>query len=425
MSTHSVLLRGLAVALLLLIPASCAQHVDNPSIAGSASCVWRDPVLQAEEQAAAAAVWKSNLSRRYAIVHPSRAYAGVWLRDSFWTFLALGDVTLSGRALRHFANHQAPTGQVPTQFTSFLRQPILRDDESTLLFVIWSEWQARHRGWYPSARSLSLALGFVQRHVRQGRYTSRVGSYADWFDAYRLQHADNLSYNQGLYVDALLAAQQLRQHVTSSQIGAAIAAYRALTDHAHGYLRFSSLLPYHDISSLTGEFLALWLFGRPLLSNAVVGSTVRAQPPFEYGFRVVTNADGTYLRPSAFVTHVFPGDYQNGGSWLLYDYMALATSCIQGTPTAANRMADRLREEFRYGPVFHEYLNTDISSPLAQHEPAYRDGFAWDTFVLRVDDFLKERAGQPRRQSPQANAVQARWQGNGRQTGWLAVPRFL
>jgi hypothetical protein len=380
-----------ASTLLLLVSAGCVQSSSRPPVVKAIRCVWQDSALLAEEHAAAASVWKSNVSRKYAIVHPSRAYAGVWLRDSFWTFLAIGDVTLSGRALRHFAARQLPSGQVPTQFTVFLRQPILRADESTMLYLIWAEWQAQHHGWHPSTESLSLALGYVQRQARQGRYMSQAGSYADWFDGYRLPRADNLSYTQGLYVDALLAAQQMHLSNPASAVTAAINAYRSLADPSHHYLRYSMLLPYHDISSLTGEFLAQWLFRRSLLSSSVVAATVRTQPRFDSGFRVVTKADGTYLNPRAFITYMSPGDYQNGGSWLLYDYMALATDCIDGSSAVGNRMAGRLRMEFQYGPVFHEYLNTDPKSPLARSEPAIRDGFAWDTFILQVDQFLRDR----------------------------------
>ena len=99
-----------------------------------------------------------------------------------------------------------------------------------------------------------------------------------------------------------------------------------------------------------------------------------------------------YLDPRAFITCMSSGEYQNGGSWLIYDYLALATDCIDGSSAVGNRMAGRLRMEFQYGPVLHEYLNTDPKSPLARSEPAIRDGFFWDTFILQVDQFLRERA---------------------------------
>lgn len=182
--------------------------------------------------------------------------------------------------------------------------------------------------------------------------------------------------------------------------GAAIAAYRALADPHDGYLRFSRLHAYHDVSGLTGEFLAEWLFGRDLLPDATVSATLRTQPRYGNGFRVVTNADGTYLSPHLFVTHEFPGDYQNGGSWLLYDYLALATGCAHHVGGTGAALAARLRLEFRRGAVLHEYLNTDPTSALAGGEPSVRDNFSWDTFILQVDRFLHAQAAPVARSTP-------------------------
>lgn len=361
------------------------------------SCAWHDPSLQAQEQHAVALVWKANLSRRFAIVHPSQAYAGLWLRDSFWAFLADGDAKLAGRALHHFASQQRANGQVPTQFFIFLRQPLYRDDESTLLYLIWADWQAQHHGWQPTRQSLDRALTYVRRQVRDGNYMSHEGSYADWLDGYRLPSTDTLSYTQGLYADGILAARALGLNVQNTEVDAAIAAYRSLADTQSGYLRFSRLHAYHDISGLTGEFLAQWLFRRPLLGDATVAATLQSQPPYGSGFRVVTNADGSYLSSSMFVVDESAGDYQNGGSWLLYDYVALATGCLHHVAGTGQAMAARLRLEFRHGAVLHEYLNTNPDSPSSGTEPAYRDNFSWDTFILQVDRFMRAQAAPPTR----------------------------
>lgn len=394
---HTLAVCGIALgatALLLLAMLGAIRQPGRPEFL-AASCVWRNPSLQVQEEHAVTLAWKANLSRRYAIVHPSRAYAGLWLRDSFWTFLAVGDAKLAGRALRHFGAHQRADGQVPTQFANFLRQPLYRDDESTLLYLIWAEWQSQHRAWRPTGQSLERALTYVRQHVRNGSFVSHAGSYADWFDGYLLPSPDTLSYTQGLYVDGMLAAQALGLDVPKTEVTSAVAAYRALADTQGGYLRFSRLHDYHDISGLTGEFLAEWLFRRPLLSDVMVAATLGTQPPYGSGFRVVANADGTYLSPHLFVTHEFPGDYQNGGSWLLYDYLALATGCMHHVPGTGQALAARLILEFQHGAVLHEYLNTNPSSPLTGKEPAYRDNFSWDTFIIQVDRFVHAQAAPP------------------------------
>ncbi|HEY8285184.1 MAG TPA: hypothetical protein VIJ28_12450 [Chloroflexota bacterium] len=384
--------RYLALPLLALLLIMGSGPV-APLATATAVTPWHDDSLRAREYAAAEQVWHANLARNEAVVHPSRAYAGVWLRDSFWTFLGLGNGPLAQRALGHFAGRQLPDGQVPTQFTTFLRGPLYRADESTLLFLIWANWQADQGYPLRDGHRLKLALSYVRSQARAGYYISRPGSYASWFDGFRVPRADTLSYNQGLYAVALMAARHLRLGVGSQEIAAARGAYRSLAAGPDGYLRFSRQLGYHDISGLVGDFLAYWFFRQPILSDSVVASTLNSQPAFQSGFKVVTDAQGHALPSRSFVSHFFAGDYQNGGSWLLFDYVGLADGCLHGTPQMCARMAERLRLEFRHGAVFHEYLNTDPNSPLFQGEAAYRDTFSWDTFVLRVDAVLTARAG--------------------------------
>jgi hypothetical protein len=204
-----------------------------------------------------------------------------------------------------------------------------------------------------------------------------------------------LSYNQGLYVVALMAAKELGLGVDSREVTTALARYRDLANGHDGYLRFSRGLNYHDISGLVGDFLGLWLFHTPMLSTAVVDATLRSQPSFASGFKVVTDGHGRPLPHSAFVQHFFPGDYQNGGSWLLFDYLALADGYLRGIPDMGDRMAERLHTEFQHRVTFHEYLNTNPHSPLFQHEPVYRDTFSWDTFVLRIDAIVSRLPCRP------------------------------
>ncbi|MGH2410629.1 MAG: hypothetical protein ACRDGS_09705, partial [Chloroflexota bacterium] len=173
------------LALLLLVgsggPASLAAAPITP---------WHDTSLRAREYAAAEQVWHANLARGEAVVHPSRAYAGVWLRDSFWTFLGLGNGNLARRALGHFAGRQLADGQVPTQFTIFLRDPLYRTYESTLLFLIWADWQAAQGYPFQDIHRLKLALSYVRSQVRAGYYVSPPGSYDSWFDGFRVQRID-------------------------------------------------------------------------------------------------------------------------------------------------------------------------------------------------------------------------------------------
>jgi hypothetical protein len=132
----------------------------------------------------------------------------------------------------------------------------------------------------------------------------------------------------------------------------------------------------------------LWLFKRPILTDITVAATLATQARFFGGYRVVTDARGHYLPASAFIVRVQPGDYQNGGSWLLFDYLALASGYFHHVPGVGSAMRQRLRLEYMRSPTFHEYLNTNPLDRIYKNEAPIRDGFSWDTFISAVDSMV-------------------------------------
>lgn len=381
----------LALAAMLASTIALRLNLHLPS--NASLCAWHDAPLAREEQQAASQVWNDNVKLQTGIVRPSPAYAGLWLRDSFWTLLAIGNVKASEQALDRFAGFQLPSGQVPTQFETRVANPLYYDDESTLLFLIWADWQKMQQGETPSRQVLSQALSYVRHVAHGGMYRSSPGTYQSWLDSYRLVQPDTLAYNQGLFVVALLAAHDLGLSVSDGEIAAARAGYRSLAITPGGYLAFSANLLYHDVSGLAGEFLAIWLFHQPLLSDAVVRSTLASQPRFQSGYRVVTDAGGSYLPPGDFIGTVREGDYQDGGSWLLFDYLALATGFLHHVPGTGTQLHDRLAQEFAIQPTFHEYLGTNPQRGSYGTEPSYRNEFSWDTFVIAVDRVVRNACG--------------------------------
>jgi hypothetical protein len=377
------------VAMVFAVLCACVGPATARTLPAAPGCGWTDAGLKAREMRAADAVWQHNVQAAYGVVRPSRAYSGVWLRDSFWTLTALGDVRVSSRALVHFAAALRPSGQVPTQFKTWLVHPLYFNDESTLLFLIWSDWTRRHGGAAPPSAVLAQALKYARAHVRHGRYQTPAGPYTSWFDSFRFPTSGTLSYNQGLLVVALEAAQDLRLGVGQAEVRAAAAGYRSLVTRHGGYLPLSDHLAYHDISGLAGEFLSTWLFGRTILSDDVVRNTLETQPRFGSGFRVVTATDGRYLPPSDFIGRWRGGDYHNGASWLLFDYLGLAAGSVHHVAGMGRGMRDRMAQEFASGDTFHEYLNTFPGRRSYGAEPRIRDQFSWNSFVVVVDERLR------------------------------------
>jgi hypothetical protein len=169
-----------------------------------------------------------------------------------------------------------------------------------------------------------------------------------------------------------------------SPLGIPIAPLHRSVASAPLYLPFSARLPYRDPSVLTGDFLYAWLFGRHLLSRAVVQGTLASLCSSPFGYRVLCPADGRYLPATSYTRPRLPGDGQNGGTWLLYDGLALGTGALQGVPGTAQALQQRLSLELTPRPILHEYVQTARGLPFYGGEPPERDGYGWDTFVLVI-----------------------------------------
>jgi hypothetical protein len=332
------------------------------------------------------AALRLNLSRWPPAVYPSPAYGTPYLRDSFWTVQALGSRRFALDVLATFAAAARADGDPPTMFVRAYRLPRYHDDESAALLLIWA-WRNRMLyGVTPPRSALQRTLRYLLRRAHNGYLMTPAGAGGTWWDAYRFPTAGTLSYSQGLYAVALRCAGRLGLALPPHAVADAERAYRALYNPRLGYLPVGTQLPASDASALTGEFLSLWLFGHPILSDAAVLSTLHHLVPFGAGFEAVALPSGGF--PSS-PTMGIPGDYQNGASWLLYDALSLGAAGLHGLPDALSRLRARLALEFRHGVILHEYLQTNPSLPYYGAEPPFRDHFSWDTFVLVIDRVLR------------------------------------
>ena len=180
---------------------------------------------------------------------PSPVYAnGIYVRDAFYAVLGLDDPALSARLYAWFtAAQNKKTGQIPTAvaFDSADKSLQPQDDESTLLFVIWS--LLLHRtGHDIELAGVTAAWDFVQAHVQNGRYYSAPGSFRYWADCWTLPRTDVIAYVQGLYASAAAAAHFLGV-ADASEAAAAKAAYRALYQPASGFLPLSAGQPGRSV----------------------------------------------------------------------------------------------------------------------------------------------------------------------------------
>lgn len=145
-----------------------------------------------------------------------------------------------------------------------------------------------------------------------------------------------------------------------------------------------------DVSALTGEALSLYWFDRSLLGRQRVAATLHSLNRAFHddgsflGFKVIANPDGTHRPDDEFIVPISnpPGYYHNGGSWLLYDALALYAGGRQGIDEAYLLFADRLQSEVRYEAKSHEYLSTNPDQ--LGHGEARRAGYGWNAFAARL-----------------------------------------
>jgi len=343
----------------------------------------------------AAATWQRTIDRRGPALYPSPSYGGVYLRDTFWATSALPDAGLALALRDQFTRFQRPDGQMPTRFAAWQQGAAYDDDDSTSLYVLWTCRDHARFGTPVNADALGRALGYLRHRAVGGDYISPPGDRRSWLDTLRLAHPDTLSYNQGLYAVALACARGLGAPVSAAEADAAARAYRALYQPGLGYLPLGRHLLDHDVSSLTGDFVAYWLLGRPLLSDGIVRSTVAHFTVAATGYDVITQPDGHYLPADRFSVPPDPGAYQNGGAWLLYDEMALATAALHGWLPARTLMRQRLALDAATGRLFEEYTCTNPALPCFLFPvPAHRY-YAWNTFVLVTDRVAAQGSGRP------------------------------
>lgn len=283
-----------------------------------------------------------TVNNRTAIV-PSPIYAnGIYARDAFFAGVGLDDQELSFKLYEWFAAAQdSQTGQIPTAIAFDRADHSLQpqDDESTLLFVIWS-FILHRTGFDVDVTNVEAAWGHVQTHVRNGRYYSSPGHFRYWADCWTLPRADVISYVQGLYAVAAHAAHYFGQVSDYATVDAAKFNYQALYNAAYGFLPLSasgSGRSVQDVSALLPEFLHRFLLDDGILSDAKVTSTVDrhlatlsaySADGTLIGIKVLADRTGGFLPGQMFAevcsSMSNPGDYHNGGYWPMYTIVELA-----------------------------------------------------------------------------------------------------
>lgn len=365
---------------------------------------------------------QNQLENKQDWVIPSLAYENyLFPRDSFWILAALKDKDLSRTVVDKLQKDQIPNdnGQIATALVRDGSRPPNRDrdDESTIFYILHN-YLLKQLGGEVDKTSLEKAYNFISSHVSGGKYLTfgerrqgeffdginQIGTYHYWADTYRPAGRpeatpENFAYNQGLYCVALNCFKNLGISIDPRVVQEAESVYSKMVNPMDGIS-----LPQRegstamDVSALAGEALSFYFFDKPLLSREKVSATVENLSQVYYpdgeflGFRSISGFYGSYRPDEEFIVPESntPGNYQNGGSWLLYDALTLYAAGRHGITLATrNGICDpeslfvqRISSEVKNSWASHEFINTNPES--AGWTESFRDGYGWNSFVANL-----------------------------------------
>jgi hypothetical protein len=362
------------------------------------------------------AYWlRESTSNGFALA-PSQHYGtSTYSRDSFWTTYGLQGTPFQAETETTIFNQF--TNAIPTTGSDAGHVPVTSggpyfQDESGLYYLIRTYRDSVQ--WGLSVQNLAVAqlvLNYIQTNqVNNGQFVT-AGPINNagfeitpdtWLDGYLYPVGAVSAYNQGLYVVALKACQKLGLPVTNDQIAAALAVYQGLYDPNLGYIRWLSTQTYKGPDVLVGDALSLFLWNTPLLSDTAVRNTLNAQVRTQYGMEDLVEQNGSSVPADQFLTLTNnpatgavegipePGGwYQNGASWLLWEFLAEYSAFRHGDFAALPGIQQSLAAEVAITPLSKEFKVTIDNPAIGPVDPDWpyplgscgldRQGFGWNT----------------------------------------------
>lgn len=363
------------------------------------------------------AYWLRESSSGSFALTPSQHYGtSTYARDSFWTTYGLQGTPFQAETETTIFNQF--TNAIPTSGSNAGHVPVTSggpyfEDESGLYYLIRMYRDSEQWG-LSALKNLTVAqsvLNYIQSNqVNNGQFIT-AGPINNagfeitpdtWLDGYLYPVGAVSAYNQGLYVVALEACQKLGLPVTNAQIASALSVYQGLYDPQLGYVRWLSTLTYKGPDVLAGDALSLFLWNTPLLSDTAVRNTLNAQVRTQYGVEALAEQNGTSVPADQFLTLTNnpttgavegipePGGwYQNGGSWLLWEFLAEYSALRHGDFSALQGIQQSIAAEVAVTPLSKEFKVTINNPAIGSVDPDWpyplgscgldRQGFGWNT----------------------------------------------
>ncbi|MBI9035014.1 MAG: hypothetical protein JEZ03_11145 [Bacteroidales bacterium] len=348
---------------------------------------------------------------------PNMNYApDMYNRDSFWSIVATYNKELNLSIWEKWGNTQTAEGAIGTIITPYMGSVEAKDNEATIEWLIWALLNKRRFGLELPDEKIQKAVDYVLNSFdedRNGKCQSHFSMSQIDICEYKPK-TDRLAVNQGMFAVALRTIHELGFDVSEVYIQKAEKEYQNFYDKQRKHLLFDR--DYPDIISLTDlvpEFLSLWLFNQPMLTDQMVINhleqvpilnKVTNSPHPEYGttapicVRLTNNSKGyAYLTSdyqpfgefgqANYKDGARDGYYYNGGSWFRAEYCAYVTGLKHGWKKAPKLMENRAWAEIYLNPkspFSKEFIPTQWTTTDSWWNSTR--GLCWNVFILMADE---------------------------------------
>jgi hypothetical protein len=372
--------------------------------------------------------WNAQQNELRPMLAPSIWYSAageMYLRDSFYALNGIHSRELNEQVFASWGENQGADGAINTLMEPGIANLERKSNDSTPLWLMWALLNRRRFG-------TDLPMDKVRRAAeyclatydpeRKGACTARF--VMGQLDVIQYPEGTSiLCENQGVLAVLLRVIMELQiaglsESITPSYIARVEDGYRSYYDASRGFMTPARNI--HDaigFSDLFPEFLSLWLFKRPMLTDEMVVSHLNHIPAMLPRKDCPFPAEGGTVRPifiglpagkewSYFTETWHPmvsdsfaqgyahkaadGIYYNGGSWMRVEICGYVTGKLHGWSKADRAIANRLWAEIHTDenfPTSQEYLPTDPANPFY----GFHRVFAWNSFVLTALEMIKMR----------------------------------
>ena len=338
-------------------------------------------------------------------------------RDSFWSIISTYNKKLNLSIWEQWAKTQTPRGAIGTIITPYMGSVEAKDNEATIEWLIWAMLNQRRFGAELPNDKIELAVNYILHEFDEDR-DAVCSSHFSMSQVDIMEYTpktSRMAVNQGMFAVALKTIKELGYDIDDDYLAKAEQEYRNFYDKQKKHLLFDRNYP--DIITLTDlipEFLSLWLFDHPLLTDEMVINhleqipalnKVENSPHPEIGTTapiciwLTNDSKGyAYLSPEYQPFGEFgennyndrsrDGFYYNGGSWLRAEYCAYVTGLKHGWTKAEKRMENRLWAEINLNPAM-PYSKEFIPTQYATTDSWWKStrGLCWNVFVLMANEF--------------------------------------